>query len=294
MISANDLFTIIFDFYFKNLFCHSQTGLQSSLLSGLRSNWDTLSSLSLLRAYRSDERSYFKLALAFGFGCPHVLVFILIMIGNEISRGYLQGQVIGASIMGTVLVFVLALFIAFVPLITNFILSGVGISGAGGAVASIAAIGSGFVMSLPKKTFQTALFIASGSTSPLMKYAKAFKDGLVKSFSSPQGSSKKNPFFFKGSNSSKEKMDLKKLPGEKGGVMISEANKSLSSTDKEWNTFAKSRHRFRDVKTPSRVQNRPKFSLDDRPMSRPSRPSQSFRSPSTTSAVKGTTNKGKK
>ncbi|MBI2522484.1 MAG: hypothetical protein HYV97_18835 [Bdellovibrio sp.] len=103
---------------------------------------------------------------------PHVLVFILTIIGSEINRGYTSGQIIGGSIMGTALLFILTLFIAFTPLIAGMILSGSGMSGAGGIIATL---GANYVMSLPKTVLNLAALKLSGeklgNTGPKMKLA---------------------------------------------------------------------------------------------------------------------------
>lgn len=70
---------------------------------------------------------------------PHVLVFILTLIGSEINRGYLKGEIIGASMTGTALLFLMTVFIAFVPLVSMMILAGSGVSAAGGIIASMGA-----------------------------------------------------------------------------------------------------------------------------------------------------------
>ena len=80
---------------------------------------------------------------------PHVLVFIISMIGTEINNGYVSGNIIGGSMMGTAFLFILTLFIAFTPLIGAMILNGSGISQAGGIIATI---GANYVMNLPKTT----------------------------------------------------------------------------------------------------------------------------------------------
>ena len=90
---------------------------------------------------------------------PHILVFIISMIGTEINKGYISGQIIGGSMMGTALLFILTLFIAFTPLIGAMILTGAGISSAGGIIASI---GANYVMNLPKNAFNSAATVFTG------------------------------------------------------------------------------------------------------------------------------------
>lgn len=91
---------------------------------------------------------------------PHVLVFIISLIGSEINKGYSSGQIIGGSLIGTSLLFVLTLFIAFTPLITAMILNGSGISQAGGIIATV---GANYIMNLPKNTFNNTVSVLGGS-----------------------------------------------------------------------------------------------------------------------------------
>jgi len=97
------------------------------------------------------------------------------MIGVEINKGYISGQVIGGSIMGTALLFILTIFIAFTPLIGAMILNGSGISQAGGIIASI---GANYVMSLPKNAINSvSSVLAGGSLGPKMKLATSVVGG---------------------------------------------------------------------------------------------------------------------
>ncbi|WP_412475776.1 hypothetical protein [Halobacteriovorax sp. YZS-1-2] len=106
---------------------------------------------------------------------PHVLVFIISMIGTEINKGYVSGHIIGGSMMGTTLLFILTLFIAFTPLIGAMILNGSGISQAGGIIASI---GANYVMNLPKNTVNNAAMMATGSPlGPKATFAKGMAKG---------------------------------------------------------------------------------------------------------------------
>ena len=116
---------------------------------------------------------------------PHVLVFIISMIGTEINNGYVSGNIIGGSMMGTAFLFILTLFIAFTPLIGAMILNGSGISQAGGIIATI---GANYVMNLPKATtnnFAAALTgerlgpktrLASNAVGKSYKLAKGTKN----------------------------------------------------------------------------------------------------------------------
>lgn len=106
---------------------------------------------------------------------PHILVFIISMIGVEINKGYTSGQVIGGSIMGTALLFILTLFIAFTPLIGAMILNGSGISQAGGIIATV---GANYVMNLPKNAVNSASkVLTGGALGPKMKLATAAVGG---------------------------------------------------------------------------------------------------------------------
>ena len=101
---------------------------------------------------------------------PHILVFILSMIGSEINKGYVAGQIIGGSMMGTSLLFILALFTAFSPLIGAMILNGSGISQAGGIIGTI---GANYVLNFPRNTInQGAALLTTGRLGP--KTALAF------------------------------------------------------------------------------------------------------------------------
>ena len=93
------------------------------------------------------------------------------MIGSEINKGYISGQIIGGSMIGTALLFVLTLFIAFTPLITAMILNGSGVSQAGGIIATI---GANYVMNLPKNTVNNAaIALGGGSLGPKMKLSRS-------------------------------------------------------------------------------------------------------------------------
>lgn len=106
---------------------------------------------------------------------PHVLVFIISMIGTEINKGYVSGNIIGGSIMGTALLFIMTLFIAFSPLIGAMILNGSGISQAGGIIASI---GANYVMNLPKNTVNSAAtMMTGGALGPKATFAKGIAKG---------------------------------------------------------------------------------------------------------------------
>ena len=106
---------------------------------------------------------------------PHILVFIISMIGTEINKGYVSGQIIGGSMMGTAFLFILTLFVAFSPLIGAMILNGSGISQAGGIIASI---GANYVMNLPKNTVNNAAMMMTGKPlGPKATFAKGIAKG---------------------------------------------------------------------------------------------------------------------
>lgn len=90
---------------------------------------------------------------------PHVLVFILNLLGSEIERGYEAGQVIGGTLEGTALLAFMALFIAFSPLISMMILNG---SGVGQAVGVVATVGANAIMNLPANTINMAASALNG------------------------------------------------------------------------------------------------------------------------------------
>lgn len=100
---------------------------------------------------------------------PHILVFILSMIGTEISKGYLNGQIIGGSVTGTALLFIMTLFLAFTPLIAMMLVNGSGMAHAGGIIASI---GANYVMNLPRHSLNNSAAVLTGGTlGPKMKLA---------------------------------------------------------------------------------------------------------------------------
>jgi len=106
---------------------------------------------------------------------PHVLVFVISMIGTEINKGYVSGQIIGGSMVGTALLFILTLFIAFTPMIAAMILNGSGISQAGGIIATI---GANYVMNLPRNSLNTsASLLMGGPLGPKATLAKNIAKG---------------------------------------------------------------------------------------------------------------------
>ena len=113
---------------------------------------------------------------------PHILVFILSLLSSEISRGYISGQTIGGSIMGTALLFVLALFVALVPVIGSMILSGSGVAAAGGIIAGI---GSNWVLNKSGKVIFSA-------PNFLHRVAKRGIGNQIKSFTKGQRGGQKS------------------------------------------------------------------------------------------------------
>ncbi len=127
---------------------------------------------------------------------PHILVFVLSMISSEINTGYSANQIIGGSIAGTVLLFIMTLLIAFTPLIGMMIVNGSGMAQAGGIIASM---GANYVMNLPKQTVNNGAMLLSGQkVGPKMSLLKfggnrggrVLKNALKKS--NPLSYSKRN------------------------------------------------------------------------------------------------------
>ncbi len=104
---------------------------------------------------------------------PHVLVFVLAMLGHEINKGYMAGEVIGGSIMGTAFLFVMALSIAFVPLITSAMLNKTGIAQIGGIVAAVSA---NYTISSMRNLTSKALKVVMGMIFPKTALASMTKN----------------------------------------------------------------------------------------------------------------------
>ena len=101
---------------------------------------------------------------------PHILVFILSLVGSEINKGYVSGQIIGGSATGTALLFILAIFIAFTPLVAMMLVNGSGMAHAGGIIASI---GANYAMNIPKSvTNSVATALTGGKLGPKTQLAK--------------------------------------------------------------------------------------------------------------------------
>ena len=128
---------------------------------------------------------------------PHILVFILSMIGAEIEKGYSVGQIIGGSVTGTALLFLLTVFIALSPFIALLTINGSGIAQAS---ANIASVGAAKVMSLPRVTMNTGASLATGGVlTPKMQFIKntavggsKLLGGTVKAGSNLLSSKKRN------------------------------------------------------------------------------------------------------
>ncbi|PIP93486.1 MAG: hypothetical protein COW00_14630 [Bdellovibrio sp. CG12_big_fil_rev_8_21_14_0_65_39_13] len=165
---------------------------------------------------------------------PHILVFIISMIGTEINKGYVSGQIIGGSMMGTSLLFILTLFIAFTPLIGTMILSGSGASSAGGIIASM---GANYVMNLPKNGFRSGVSLLSGAPmSPKMKLAKEAIGGSYKLTSKASGAIF-SKFRGSGSNKSSILRDANPMQGERVTDM-EHVSKFINSVQKDMGASA--------------------------------------------------------
>ena len=90
---------------------------------------------------------------------PHILVFLLSLIGSEINSGYTQGQIIGGSVLGTAMLFILSLFIALSPFIGMMIINGSGIAQAGGII-SLAA--TNMVRGIPSQGINSGAKLLTG------------------------------------------------------------------------------------------------------------------------------------
>ena len=104
---------------------------------------------------------------------PHVLVVVMSMLTRLIGHSHTSGRIIGDSVLGTALIFVMALMVAFVPVITSFILTGGGVSHAGGVIA---AMGANFAMNMPKQAFNRASrYLLVNAGGPMGLARKLFK-----------------------------------------------------------------------------------------------------------------------
>lgn len=174
---------------------------------------------------------------------PHILVFIISMIGTEINKGYMSGQIIGGSITGTSFLFVLTLFIAFTPLIGAMILSGSGISQAAGMIATM---GANYVMNLPKKTVNsTAAMLGGQSLGPK---STLLRNVAMSGFNMAKGLKKDNPITKSNGNSMKEQpipSDLSKKNSEAKSKSKLRPNDQTFGTRGEDSHTMKKQERFR-------------------------------------------------
>ncbi len=141
---------------------------------------------------------------------PHVVAIIVSIIGSEINKGYVSGEVIGGSLSGTALLIVFSLFLALSPMITAMILNGSGISQAGGIIATL---GANKVLSIPSKALNVAATMTSGGVlGPKMKVAsnvmkfgsRAFsKSNTMSSATKLAGSETREKFSFSSGKSEK-------------------------------------------------------------------------------------------
>lgn len=139
---------------------------------------------------------------------PHILVFIISLIGSEINKGYVSGQIIGGSATGTVLLFILSLFIAFTPLVAMMLVNGSGMAHAGGIIASV---GANYVLNLPKNSSNKMLKAMSGKINPPTnrfgqsgsKFSYKMAKGAMENSQSILGSNLNNSSNLKTNSSSK-------------------------------------------------------------------------------------------
>ena len=103
---------------------------------------------------------------------PHVLVIVLSMIGAEINKSYVSGEIVGGSLQGTALLFIMSLSVAFVPMVTAAIISGTGIAYVAGTAA---AYGSSFIVSMPKTVVKNAGTLTGMRTTTLGRAKNFFK-----------------------------------------------------------------------------------------------------------------------
>ena len=143
---------------------------------------------------------------------PHVLVFVLAMIGSEINRGYSNGEIIGGSIMGTVFLFVMALAVAFVPLMTSALLNRSGMAQVGGIVA---AVGANYMLSPMRNIATKALKVLASMIFPKMFLASIAKSVQGAGRSGRQGKGKGGPSFRREQGQSERSKEAAKTgPGQ--------------------------------------------------------------------------------
>ena len=165
---------------------------------------------------------------------PHILVFMLSLIGSEINKAYASGEIIGGTLTGTALLFVLSLFMAFTPLIASMLLSGSGTAQAGGVIA---AMGANSVMNLPKNTINTfARGLTGDSLGPKTKLISMIAqrhfgpgDRIKNPLASPLASKDKSQSALYAQESAVEKKNNKFQLDQNTGGLSNETRKSVRS-----------------------------------------------------------------
>ena len=185
---------------------------------------------------------------------PHVLVFIVSLIGSEINKGYVSGQIIGGSVVGTGFLFILALFIAFTPLITAMVLNGSGVSQAGGVIATI---GANYVMNIPRNVVNSgATILTGGSLGPKLSLASK---AAGKSYSVAKGvknvfaSSQNGPNQVNGNHSTDR---FKKSNSQKQSSVLEspkEATKTFTSASHKLEKNSSAKHSYPGGKVSGKV-----------------------------------------
>ena len=131
--------------------------------------------------------------------------------------------------LGTSLLFIMTIFIAFTPLIGTMILSGSGASSAGGIIASM---GANYVMNLPKNGIRSAVSVLSGGPlSPRMKLAREVLGGSYKLASKASGTVV-SKFKGSGSNKSRSIREVNPIHGERVTDM-EHVSKFINSVQKD-------------------------------------------------------------
>lgn len=177
---------------------------------------------------------------------PHVVVFIVTMIGSEISRSNQAGIIVGSSLMGTALLFILTLFLAFAPLITAMILNGSGIAQAGGIIGTA---GANFIANLPRQTLNnSASFLTGKTVGPKTELIKRSVGGTYKL---QKNARKLGGNYFKNKKPNLSKNNLSQNnKGEKNGAISNDNTKNRQSKKTDSNnrtnrTFRTSSYRSR-------------------------------------------------
>jgi len=106
---------------------------------------------------------------------PHIIVFILIMLGDEIEHGYSAGQVIGGSLEGTIILSFLALMLVGSLMIGMMILNG---SGVGQALGVFSGMAVNSVMNIPASGISAgAALLTGGALGPKLNLASNVAKG---------------------------------------------------------------------------------------------------------------------